>query len=595
MKKSIPWAAALVAAGLAVPAAAEAATTCTYDAASKRVDVAIGSSVTGVQIDGSGKIRAGGDICGLATATNTDLIKAVDQTGSGVELVLQLGSSGFAPGAAFEPGAREIEIMADLGSGSDMLRVDGGIAGSYVVAGSAGVNLNPGAEPEGVAGTDADVTLVGVEKLRYLSKEDSTAGNVFTAQGGRGTGGPFAGETLLEGGDGNDALWGGSGIDEIYGYGGNDTVRGYVGDDELIGGPGDDAVAGGAGRDYAPYLDAPSSVDVDLAIPGPQNTGGAGVDELSEIERVDGSQFDDELRGTGGTEHLRGAGGNDLLAGRGGDDMLEGGTGDDRLRPGLGDDWAYGWLGRDVVDYSDAPGGVTVDLSLDGTDQPTGSAGTDKIQDVADVDGSPFADVLAGDAGANALRGGAGADTLTGAAGSDLLDGGSAADQVNGTDGEADQIACDSLDTRLVDPIDTLIDCPAPPVDAGGGTTGGSTGGTTTGTAGSTAGTPAAKPELAVTVLRPTARSKRRGVRLRLVASADVSAKVRVQVSRRTARKLGLRRVLVGQANLALEAGKRRVLVVAVPRKALRAPLTVRAGASDAAGQVATPITRRIG
>lgn len=131
-------------------------------------------------------------------------------------------------------------------------------------------------------------------------------------------------------------------------------------------------------------------------------------------------------------------------------------------------------------------------------------------------------------------------------------------------------------------------------IDPGSGTTAGTTADTTTGTTGVTTGATMAKPRLAVTVLRPTTRSQRRGVRLRLVASANVSATVRLRVSRRTAHRLGLRRVLVGRANVGLEAGRRRVIVVAVRRKALRAPLTMRAGASDTAGRHATPVTRRI-
>jgi RTX calcium-binding nonapeptide repeat (4 copies) len=78
-----------------------------------------------------------------------------------------------------------------------------------------------------------------------------------------------------------DDLWGGSGKDEIVGYSGADELGGYAGDDDLAGsngvdvlagGAGDDVLAGGGGSDMASYLDAPSSLDVDLAVTGSQST-----------------------------------------------------------------------------------------------------------------------------------------------------------------------------------------------------------------------------------------------------------------------------------------------------------------------------------
>jgi Ca2+-binding RTX toxin-like protein len=73
----------------------------------------------------------------------------------------------------------------------------------------------------------------------------------------------------------------------------------------------------------------------------------------SEIERVLGSDFADELLGPAGVvvnEPVRfvGRGGRDFLSGADGDDELRGGDGADRLIGGPGDDLLVGGPGFDV-------------------------------------------------------------------------------------------------------------------------------------------------------------------------------------------------------------------------------------------------------
>ena len=67
-------------------------------------------------------------------------------------------------------------------------------------------------------------------------------------------------------------------------------------------------------------------------------------------------------------------------------------------------------IGGATADLSAAPAGVTLALGAAGTAQ--------------NAIGTPFADVLTGNAGVNQLEGGAGADILTGGAGNDILFGG---------------------------------------------------------------------------------------------------------------------------------------------------------------------------
>ena len=67
-------------------------------------------------------------------------------------------------------------------------------------------------------------------------------------------------------------------------------------------------------------------------------SGGAGVDTLSNIENLTGSDFADTLTGDSGNNVLTGGSGNDALIGGGGNDTLTGGEGADTLTGGAGDD-----------------------------------------------------------------------------------------------------------------------------------------------------------------------------------------------------------------------------------------------------------------
>ena len=70
-----------------------------------------------------------------------------------------------------------------------------------------------------------------------------------------------AGNDVLFGSSGKDALNGGAGNDVLYGRNGNDTLTGGLGDDILYGGAGDDTLSGGLGNDIFVY-DSDSGSDV---------------------------------------------------------------------------------------------------------------------------------------------------------------------------------------------------------------------------------------------------------------------------------------------------------------------------------------------
>lgn len=107
-----------------------------------------------------------------------------------------------------------------------------------------------------------------------------------------------------------------------------------------------------------------------------------------------------------------------------GNDSAFGGADTEIFAGNEGNDLIHGGGGVDTVDYSDAQGGVKVDLGR--TDGQTVSTreGIDTLIDIENLTGSSSSDTLVGSTGSNTLRGGDGDDVLEGGSGSDRLDGG---------------------------------------------------------------------------------------------------------------------------------------------------------------------------
>ena len=79
--------------------------------------------------------------------------------------------------------------------------------------------------------------------------------------------------------------------------------------------------------------------------------------EKNEVNRLQGTDKDDDLVGSTGRNSLNGWGGNDTLTGREGDDWLDGGHGDDILTGGGGADEFTFSSGHDVItDFSHSEG-----------------------------------------------------------------------------------------------------------------------------------------------------------------------------------------------------------------------------------------------
>ena len=236
----------------------------------------------------------------------------------------------------------------------------------------------------------------------------------------------------LSGGPGNDRLFGSTARDTLDGGEGHDELRGGSYSDTLAGGPGDDGIFGGndnVGRiavyDWVTYAGADGPVEVDLAR---HRATDEGQDILRSIDIASGSNFDDILKGSSGSEQLAGGpypspdpttdDGDDLIQGHGGRDQIFVGDGDDLLLGGPGGDnlsifYAHsdlvslgatqfrGGKQRDTLEMRYHHEGITVDLAAGTMSTATWNATLSSMENVV---GTDHDDYIAGTNGPNRIE-----------------------------------------------------------------------------------------------------------------------------------------------------------------------------------------------
>jgi RTX calcium-binding nonapeptide repeat (4 copies)/Bacterial Ig-like domain len=482
-----------------VPASASAAVTCTFNAGTGALDVDVTAGSTAVSL----RVEPGGDDievfegsfatevtpCGGGQPQTTDTASIqLDDTVSNqaTAFILSLLNGPFAPGTgggAEGGGTPEIEITTtDVGgTGFDVLSLTGGpgatedqIRFGQLSGGATGANMNA---PESGGADGDDLTLNGIERLFIQSGggDDTITANGTTSE----FTGPAPQVDSFNGQGGNDILTAGSnafGAGLLDGEAGDDILTGGAGTESLDVDQGNDIADGAGGaNDVASYLNHNQGVTVDLRLTTQQDTVGAGLDTLMNVESVSGGNASDTITGTAGPNVLLGGQqnndvGDDTLVGLGGNDTLIGAPGADTLRPGGDNDSLIGSEGNDTVSYADSAGGVTfsLDPAFTGVAQSTGGAGNDTLADsvlgmpqdpdanheVENLTGSPFADNLTGNDLPNRIVGGSGGDTIS------LLGG---ADEFEVLDGLLDTVNCGGdADSGVADEIgvDTInADC----------------------------------------------------------------------------------------------------------------------------------------
>lgn len=193
---------------------------------------------------------------------------------------------------------------------------------------------------------------------------------------------------------------------------------GDAGDNRFGWADGPDTIDGGGGIDCMSYASAPMAAVVDLDGVWINDLAARG-DVLRNIEALEGTAFDDRLRGDSGANTLTGLAGNDRLTG---------GHGNDWLQPGAGNDTVDGEHGTDTVSYVDSAAGVQIDLAA-GT--AVSGADTDRLISIENVTGSIHADLITGDDGANRIRALGHYDWMIGSGGADSYDGGTGRDMIS--------------------------------------------------------------------------------------------------------------------------------------------------------------------
>ena len=305
------------------------------------------------------------------------------------------------------------------GSGND--DIDGGSGFDYIRGGSGNDTIDGG-------DTNDD------DEVTYDSATSGVTVNLGTG--------------IASDGDGGTDLI--SNVERVRGSAFDDSITGSSYDqNRLIGLEGNDTIDGGAGdRDEVRYsrdanYGGTLGVLVNLAT-GTATDGFGDTDTLINIERVDGTDFNDTIIGDDGRNGLKGRDGNDSLVGGGDGDSFEGGAGNDTLDGGEGtfDQAQYAFDfengGMNAINANLATG-IVID--------PYGD--TDTLISIEEIEGTPFNDTIIGDGNDNGwLRGEAGNDSIDGAGGNDDLIGDSGNDTLDGGAGDSDRVRYDREEDR---------------------------------------------------------------------------------------------------------------------------------------------------
>lgn len=272
------------------------------------------------------------------------------------------------------------------------------------------------------------LTVGGLNTNPFANDLSQFIASIMGAQTPEGDGpGPDANAAWSQLLAGNDVINGTAG-DDRRGFpgmdAGNDVFNMGAGDDEVNGGIGNDTIHGGDGFDeirfdettYAAGISAIRGLNVNMAT-GIILDNWGGIDQITGIEKVVGSRFNDVFIGSSTQDRFVGGRGRDSFDG--GDSSFDpsGNPTEDR---------------RDIVEYENdywngGTRGIIVDLetafaggSITGTIRD-GFGNLDTVRDIERVWGTRFNDVFVGSRANNAFAGGEGLDSYSGGNGFDSV------------------------------------------------------------------------------------------------------------------------------------------------------------------------------
>jgi Ca2+-binding RTX toxin-like protein len=286
------------------------------------------------------------------------------------------------------------DTITDLGTGLDIVQValGAGVMATVSATGSWSASSN-----SSNLGT-ASISTPG----RSVSLVSITNGNGWSITN-------TGAATALSGSAQADTMTGGAGNDTLSGSAGDDLFRILAGTDTVNDlGNGVDIVEVSTGATLQGTVSASWTATV-----GTYNDGTARLSTLGaaiNLSAVTG--------GTIGWVISNGGGLGASMTGSGLNDTVTGGAGADTIAGAGGDDALNGGNGVDLVDYSGATGGVSVDLSANSA---TGAAGNDSLGGFEQVRGSAHNDTLKGSLANDTLTGGLGNDQFLIAAGTDVI------------------------------------------------------------------------------------------------------------------------------------------------------------------------------
>lgn len=411
-------------------------------------------------LTGSGADEVFAPGLGADTVQGGEGLDALSYATATGRVLIDLAAGRARDAGGFLDGLSGIEA-ARGGAGNDVLR---GGADFHLLRGAAGADTL-------VSGWDGSTPGRGAQGLDYALEP---AGVLVDLAAGFAIDGSGARDTLL---GAFRTVLGSAGADTLRGDAGDNVFRPRAGADLVEGGAGRDRL------DYRDEANADPDGDgfVVTAVLQADGSGAArdssgAQDQFTGIEVVRGSLFRDSLAATGrggvvidgiflafdGGFEIEGWGGDDLLVGlpgsavvaayggegsiiatlstglvldnfgfvdtllgvwgiraTAGDDVITLGPDGQMVRPGAGNDRLIGGTGRDLVEYADAPGAVTLDFAA-GT-AGDGAGGTDALSGIEGAGGSAHDDVLLGSPADEWFIPRAGADLVDGRGGRDAV------------------------------------------------------------------------------------------------------------------------------------------------------------------------------